>query len=97
MLFRPLPLLPLPSGLPDPLQEKSRSPAPDTSSKGVLPRLKHMKEVRPFEGIVTTECSSRLNEQRRLSIWNAGPTRCGILTKLIVAARCRKLVRDLVY
>ena len=29
-----------------------------------------MKEVRPFAGIVTMECSSQLKEQRRLSIQN---------------------------
>ena len=56
---------------------ETKSPALDTFSKlesRLLPRPKQTG-VRPFRGIVTTACSSQLNEQRRLSAlsWNAGP------------------------
>ena len=46
-----------------------------------------MKEVSPFRETVTSECSSQLNEQWRLSIlsWNAGPKR-GEVTGSITGA-----------
>ena len=67
--------LPTPPGLPDPLQEETKNLAPNTSSK-VESRLP-----------VTSECSSQLDEQWRLSIlnWNAGPKR-GEVTGSITGA-----------